>query len=847
MSLPIHDCIPALLAALNSSPHCVLQAPPGAGKTTQVPLSLLKETWLKGQKIILLEPRRVAALNAANRMAHMLGEKVGETVGYRMRQATKVSANTRIEVITEGLLTRWLQDDPELNGVGIIIFDEFHERSLNTDVGLALSLQARDLFREDNNPLKILVMSATLDSENVAQLLERSSTPSIDCPIITSQGRSYPVDIHYHTAQPARTNTHFKNNDFLPQLVSTLQHAITHDSGSILVFLPGVREINRAQQALAPLPDNILCFPLHGNLSLEQQQFAIAPAKANIRKIVLATDIAETSLTIEGVRVVIDSGLTRNPSFDPNTGLTRLHTQGISQASAEQRAGRAGRMEPGICYRLWSESQHGQRLRHSLPEIINADLMPLAVTLLHWGVSHPNELQWLNTPAEANWQQALEALAKINAVNKGELTAHGQRFANFPCHPRLAQLLVQSEKLGATSLGSLVASLLSERPPKNLGTDIYDHIVAIEQSRNPQHKAWQQRVKQLARTLGNPLKKDNTSTQDKGEITGLLIAQAFPERIAKRKASNNGVAVFQLANGRAAQLDESDALAQEPWLSIAEAGGLAGKSQDRIFIAAALNPRFFNEDLASHIKEITVAQWQDDKGRFIAENRTLLDKILIQKKAINNIPAEVRTQALSALLRDKGLDYLDWEDNSVQFIARVAFLRNKQGNDWPDMSRDGLLSALDDWLTPHLANINTLADFKKITLFPLLKVLLPWPKMQKLDELAPAKIPIPSGRMANIDYQQSPPVLAVKLQEMFGCHTTPTVLNGQQNITVHLLSPAKQPLQVTQDLAAFWKTGYTEVKKEMKGRYPRHPWPDDPLSMEATAKTKRALARDNKP
>ena len=847
MSLPIHECIPTLLDALNNAPHCVLQAPPGAGKTTQVPLSLLNAPWLKEQKIIMLEPRRVAALNAANRMANMLGEKVGETVGYRMRQATKVGAKTRIEVITEGLLTRWLQDDPELTGVGIVIFDEFHERSLNTDVGLALSLQARELFRESDNPLKILVMSATLDSENVASLLEQSTSQPSHCPVVTSQGRSYPVDIRYQPVQATRKTNTFKNDDFLPPLVRAIEQALVQDSGSILVFLPGVREINRIHQALAPLPNHTICLPLHGSLPLEQQQLAIAPTDNNCRKIVLATDIAETSLTIEGVRVVIDSGLTRNPSFDPNTGLTRLHTQGVSQASAEQRAGRAGRMEPGVCYRLWSEAQHNQRLRHTTPEIINADLMPLAITLLHWGVSHPSELQWLNPPAEANWQQALDALTNIGALAQNNtLTLLGQRLALFPCHPRLAALLIHSEEIGATDLGGIVAALLSERPPKNLGSDIYDHIGAVEQNRQPQHKAWQQRVKQLAKNLCAPLKRNNTSSQDKGELTGLLIANAFPERIAKRKASNNGVVVYQLANGRAAQLDESDALAQQPWLSVAEVGGLAGQSQDRIFIACALNPRFLKDELTHHIKEVTIAQWQDDKGRFIAEQRQLLGKIIIQQKALNNIPKDIKTQALTALLRDKGLDYLDWDDNSLQLVARVQLLRQYSGDDWPDMSQNALLSTLDKWLTPHLANINTLADFKKIPVFSLLKTLLPWPQPQQLDELAPAKIAIPSGRMASIDYQQSPPVLAVKLQEMFGCHTTPTILNGQQKITVHLLSPAKQPLQVTQDLAAFWATGYTEVKKEMKGRYPRHPWPDDPLSMEATAKTKRALAREDK-
>ncbi|HEY7773997.1 MAG TPA: ATP-dependent helicase HrpB [Marinagarivorans sp.] len=844
MQLPIHDCMPELLDALNNHHQCLLQAPPGAGKTTQVPLSLLNESWLRGQKIVVLEPRRVAALNAAARMAKMLDEAVGQTVGYRMRQATKVSAQTRVEVITEGLLTRWLQDDPELKGVGIVIFDEFHERSLNTDVGLALCLQARSLFRDEDNPLKLLVMSATLDSENVAALFESegdTQTPT-RCPIVTSAGRSYPVVIHYQTPS-TQQKTNAKQHDFLPSLVTTLYNALEKETGSLLVFLPGVGEIERTQKALTRLPSNVTCRPLHGSLALAQQQAAIEPGQANTRKIVLATDIAETSLTIEGVRVVIDSGLARAPVFDPNTGLTRLHTQNISQASAEQRTGRAGRTEPGVCYRLWPEQQHKQRLKHSQPEIINADLMPLAITLLHWGANHFSELSWLDPPSEANWQQALDALKRINALEDKQLTEIGKRMATFACHPRLAYLLINAERYGNAALGGLIAALLSERSPKNLGSDLYDHINAIERANQGHHKQWQQRVKQLAQQLAKPLRTTHKATIDRDDLTALLIARAFPERIAKRKGEQNAMVVFQLANGRAAQLPVANPLAHQQWLCIADVGGMAGKSHDMIFCAAALNPRYFDDELKDLTETLTLAQWDESKGRFIAQEQRKVGAIVLKQSPLRSLPADVKQQALTALVRDKGLELLAWDKASEQLVARVEFLRQHHGAQWPDMSAQGLLATLEQWLTPHLSEINTLADFKKIALTPLLKACLSWPQPQQLDELAPTTIAIPSGRNAALDYQQSPPVLAVKLQEMFGCTQTPTILNGQQQVMVHLLSPAKQPLQVTQDLAAFWANGYAHVKKEMKGRYPRHPWPDDPLSMTATSKTKRALAR----
>ncbi|MDZ7925449.1 MAG: ATP-dependent helicase HrpB [Marinagarivorans sp.] len=841
MTLPIHACLAELCNALNQRHEAVLQAPPGAGKTTQVPLTLLEQPWLGQQKIIVLEPRRVAALNAATRMAQMLGEEVGQTVGYRMRQATKVSAQTRIEVITEGLLTRWLQDDPELTGIGLIIFDEFHERSINTDTGLALALQARELFRDSSQPLKLLIMSATLDGDAIAKLLN-------DAPIITSQGRCFEVAINYE-----KTKNSQYPNDIINPVLQTLQHAIKNESGSILVFLPGAGEISRIYDAInTTLPSHVSCHPLHGNLNLNEQKAAIAPAAKDMRKIVLATDIAETSLTIEGVNVVIDSGLCRSPSFDPNTGLTRLHTQAISQASAEQRAGRAGRTEPGTCYRLWSESAQQQKAKFTPPEITAADLMPLAITLLNWGVNHPSELIWLNPPPEANWQQALDALIKIGALKRNDsqqyqLTALGEKLGQFACHPRLARLLLAAQDYHMLDVGAELAALLSERSPKFLGSDLHQILLALKESK-PALKGWQQRVKQLAEQLAKPLKNTakappkNLKAHAQGDLIGLLLAVAFPERIAKKRSENNGIAVFQMANGRAVQIALTESLGHANWLSVAEAGGLAGKNNDVIFGGAFLNIELFTAELKNLVTQKTIAQWQEDKNRFVAEQQDCIGQIILRSQKINDLDNALKTQALKNLIQQKGLSLLNWDDDAKQLQARIQLAKKYRNSDWPDVSDDYLLAHLDDWLSPHLTQVKTLADFKKIAVTTLLNNLLMWPQAKELDAQIPSQIKIPSGRFATIDYQYSPPVLAVKLQEMFGCQTTPSIANGNIVLMLHLLSPAKKPLQVTQDLASFWANSYIEVKKEMRGRYPKHPWPDDPLSMEATALTKRKLS-----
>lgn len=845
LNLPIHECLEALLQALTARDEVVLQAPPGAGKTTQVPLSLLEQPWLLGQKIIVLEPRRVAALNAATRMANHLGEKVGETVGYRMRGATCVSVNTRIEVITEGLLTRWLQDDPELTGVGIVIFDEFHERSMNTDIGLALCLQARELFREQ--PLKLLIMSATLDGEGVAQLLDGA-------PIVTSEGRNYPVDIQY-AAKP------ILQAQVLGEVTQTLLQALEADSGSALVFLPGVREIEKIQSQLeGRLPSATFCYPLHGSLSLGEQQKSILPTAKGARKVVLATDIAETSLTIDGVSIVIDAGLARAPMFDPNTGITRLHTQNISMASAEQRAGRAGRTQAGRCYRLWSATQHAQKEKFTPPEISAADLMPLAMTLLSWGANTPDELAWLTPPPKANWQQAVDALDKIDALNKNAsnkvdtfnaqqsvtLSEAGQKMAGLPCHPRLAKLLLEADKAAAQTTGTLLAAILSERTPQHLPADISALTASINNKDSSIPRHWLKRIQSLAKQLGqsfqkNPKKAFNvlhSHTQD-DDLIGLLLASAFPERIAKKKYEKDGIAVFQLANGRAAQAFLSESLAHNTWIVITDLGGHAGKRQDNIFTGAPLDESLFEQELSHLLTLKTIAEWREDKHRFIAEKQTCIGHITIKSERLDNLPSAVKRQALIQLVRNKGIDFLTWDDKAKQLQARMQWLHECYGDTWPSTTETALLETLEQWLAPFLDDINTLNDFKKIDIYALLKQQLTWPQPKALDELTPESIPIPSGRHAAIDYTQNPPVLAVKLQEMFGCQVTPAIVEGKVPLMLHLLSPAKRPLQVTQDLTAFWGNAYQDVKKEMKGRYPKHPWPDDPTTAVATRHTKK--------
>ncbi len=854
-ALPIHQCLPTLLTHLNESDSVVLQAPPGAGKTTSVPLALLDQPWAEGKKILMLEPRRIAALNAAKYMAHLLDEQAGETVGYRMRGATKVSSKTRIEVITEGLLTRLLQSDPELNNVAAIIFDEFHERSIHTDTSLALCIQANELFR--NTPLKLIVMSATLDGEAISRLLSNA-------PIVTSQGRCYPVTTHYldkpiklpNTKNHFRSaNTPFFDDNFLTITVKTIQTALKNETGSILVFLPGVREIQHVKNALSPYLNNkIRCFILHGNLNMADQQKAMEPALINERKIVLTTDIAQTSLTIEGVRVVVDAGLTRGALFSAKTGVTRLHTHTVSQASAEQREGRAGRTEPGSCYRLWTQSEHKQKEKQPAPEILTSDLTPLALTLLQWGVNDPNELLWLNTPPNGHWQQALKTLYMLDAIDeKNTLTTIGEQLCALPCHPRIARLLVAAKYYNAIELGAALSAILSEKKPKHASVDIEQTLTSLcEKKLNNNHqfrltlatRNTQNLAQQFIKILNTPqFNIKNIKPNNDTPSAGILLAFAYPDRIAKFKSYTAKHATYQLANGRAANVNISESISQKEWIVAVDLGGFSNQNEDIIYCAGRLTKEIINSDLSTLLNKKIIAKWDEEKNKFTAYMHTYLQQLLISSKSLHPFPAEKKQAALSELVKSKGLDLLNINSETQQLIARVNLLHQTLGNPWPDFCEASLLSSLDTWLLPNINNIHTLSDFKKINIKCLLLELLPWPLSQEIHTLAPEKIAIPSGRKANIDYTKTPPVLAVKLQEMFGCENTPKILQNQISLSIHLLSPAKRPLQITQDISAFWDNSYHEVKKEMKGRYSKHPWPDNPKTFKATALTKNKMTK----
>jgi ATP-dependent helicase HrpB len=842
ISLPIDAVLPALREALAARHEAVLEAPPGAGKTTRVPLALLHEPWLAGQTILMLEPRRLAARAAAERLASELGEKVGETVGYRIRLESKVGPTTRIEVVTEGILTRRLQDDPALEGVGLLIFDEFHERSLDADLALALSLNGRALFR-DEQPLKILLMSATLEGERLSSLLD-------DAPVLRSDGRMFPVSMHW--GRP------FQPGEFIePRVVQAVLDAIGIESGSVLVFLPGQAEIRRVNQQLADAlgerHDIMLC-PLHGELDLNAQRAAIEPAPKGIRKVVLATNIAETSLTIDGVRVVIDAGLARVPRFDPGSGMTRLDTQRISRASATQRAGRAGRLEPGVCYRLWSEAQHDQLAAYGTAEILQADLAGLALQLARWGVT-PGQLVWLDLPPAAAYAQAQELLARLDGLvqKPGEdwkLTNHGQAMAELPAHPRIAHLLLRGQALGLGELACDVAALLGERDIlRGVGADLHSRLTLLAGTERAARGAQGgvQRAKQLSRQYRGLLQKQRGGSNvpvgdpDHPRWPGALLAFAYPDRVAQQRRA--GGAEYRLANGRAALFSEADALMKQPWLVVADLGSRQGQREERIYMAAEFDPALFDSVLAEQVAAVDYLEWDEREGVFRAERQRKVGELILSREPLVNLDESARSQALLALVRRKGLELLPWTPELRQWQARVSLLRQldleqQSDSEWPDVRDVALLASLEHWLMPYLGKVSRLSHFGNLDLSSILHNVLPWPLPQRLDELAPHHLTVPSGSSVRLDYSEHPPILAVRLQELFGLADTPRIAGGRQIIKLHLLSPARRPVQVTQDLANFWRSTYAEVKKDLKGRYPKHYWPDDPLVAEPTARIK---------
>jgi ATP-dependent helicase HrpB len=831
IDLPIQEVLPDIKEKLQAHDELILEAPPGAGKTTLVPLALLDQKWLGNRKILILEPRRIATRSAAHRMAELISEQAGQTVGYRMRLDTMTSDKTRIEVITEGILTRMLQDDPSLEKVGLVIFDEFHERSLDSDLALALCLKGREMFRGDN-PLKILIMSATLDTKQLQQLLS--------APVISSEGQQYPVDIVYGKASQPRER-------IVDRVVAaTLKALSDNPDSSLLVFLPGQGEIRRTYDGLqAQLRgqdrSTILLKPLYGNLSIEEQREVIRPlSKPGLRKVVLATNIAETSLTIDGVDIVVDSGLVREPLFDPNTAMTRLQTRRISRPSSVQRAGRAGRLGPGKCYRLWSQGQQQQMASQITPDIINADLAPLALQLLRWGVNDPKELSWLDVPPKGAWKQALELLHDLGALEmSGNLTRHGHVLTNLPVHPRLGHMLVRGAQADYLETATFLAAVLSDRDPFSQDEpDILHRVELLTGAREcpPGHKGWLERTGRLAQQFRSDealrgIEVDIRVPSD--QVLGYLIACAYPDRIARQRHSGG----YQLANGRSAEFQRNHRLGRSSWLAVAEVGGMAGSKGDIIRSAACLDSALFDDHLSELVVEDKVVEWDAQKNRFIAESKRCIGALILSRQRLDDISAEVRQQALVNFVVNKGLNLLPWSPAIRQWQARVELARTHAGG-FPEVSDEHLTTTLSEWLLPYLTGITRLEDFKKLDLEGILKSLLTWEQSKQLDELVPERLQVPSGSAIKLDYTHNPPVLAPKLQEMFGCESTPTILNGRVAVLIHLLSPAGRPLQVTQDLAGFWKNAYQEVKKEMKGRYPKHPWPDDPVSAAATRKVK---------
>ncbi|WP_300670558.1 ATP-dependent helicase HrpB [Desulfoluna sp.] len=829
-TLPIHDVLDDICTALETGLSAVVQAPPGAGKTTGVPLALLSASFLSGKKMVMLEPRRLAARAAAGRMAEMLGEKVGETVGYRIRLEKKVSAATRIEVVTEGILTRMIQGDPELSGIGLVIFDEFHERNLNSDLGLALTLECQGVLRED---LRILVMSATLDAEPVARLLG-------EVPVITSEGRAFPVATHY---LPLRKPTPTPW-DIEAACARAVAKGLAEEEGDMLVFLPGAGEIRRVESRLRQmaLPEQIDLYPLFGALSKEAQDKAIKPSPAGRHKVVLATAIAETSLTIDGVTLVVDAGLMRTSRFSPGAGMGRLVTLPVSKASADQRRGRAGRTAPGICYRLWSEGRTSTLAPFTAPEVLHADLAPLVLELALWGVTDPAELTWLDLPPEGSCQQARSLLQDMGGLDaKGRITAHGKAMARLGLHPRLAHMLLCAKEKKLGSEACLLAALLTERDPftgNRKEADLRLRMEAMlpgsrrEAALNPGAAA---RIKETMRQLATRLQIKGNPKEPRH--SGRLLALAFPDRIAMARKGRPGH--FQMASGSGAFLYETDPLAFEPFIVAADLDG--NRQNARVYLAAPLDEELLKADHAHRMRREEVVSWNDSKEKVEAVTRHTLGAMILSEKRLAKPSPDAVTGALIQGLQARGIGLLPWNKTTRSLQSRVLFLRNHAGfEDLPDLSDPTLQETAAQWLAPFLIGVTRMGGLAKVDLAGALTALIPYPWHRKIDTLAPTHMTIPSGTHIPLDYGNGePPFLAARIQQLFGLTDTPTVAEGRVPVTCHLLSPASRPMQVTKDLKSFWANTYPEVKKELKARYPKHPWPEDPLTAVATNRAKR--------
>lgn len=868
LRFPVDDALPELAQALAEHGRAILTASPGSGKTTRVPLALAgllpaaqghnPAAALPG-KILVLEPRRLAARAAARYMAGLLGEEAGQQVGYRVRLESRVSKITRVELLTEGMFTRRLLDDPELSGVSCVIFDEFHERSLQADLGLALCLESAGAFRPD---LKLLVMSATLEAGELRRFLG-------DCPLIEAQGRNWPVEVR-HARPELCISPASPLGELAEKSARAVRESLRNEAGSVLVFLPGQAEIRRCAELLEQPPTGADIYPLYGDLSPREQDAAIAPAPPGRRKVVLATDLAQTSLTIEGVRIIVDAGLARGPRFEPSTGLSRLVTTRLSRDAADQRAGRAGRLEPGLCLRLWPE--HENLMPQARPEILDADLAPLYLDALLWG-SDPAALPWLTPPPESALQNAAETLLALGAAKPGAngalaITLHGKKLARLPLHPRLAHMVLRAEELeaGLSSLAACLAALVSERDPmrKNTaqenGADIRARLPLLCRAENKRLREAAEQIHRLSGLRG-AFKMPGPQDED---YAGMLLSLAWPERIAQRR----GPGSFRLASGQGAELPAHDPLAAEPWLAAASLGGGVNR---RVHLGA---PVTLADLLRLHGESTRLEQevyWDNRSEALVCRSVRRLGALVLEEKPLEPSP-ELDGKMQKALLEgiiSCGLACLPWTNELRQLQARVHLLRalEQSGgsgeNPWPDLSDEALMAGLEAtlaggspggaepcWLSPWLSGVSRRSQFSAINLGAALRALLLWPLMERLEEEAPTRLGLPSGSSASVDYlpalRGEPPVLAVKLQEMFGQIDTPRLARGRAPLMLHLLSPAGKPLQVTGDLRHFWAGAYKEVRAEMRGRYPRHPWPEDPLNAMPTGKTKKRLEAEAK-
>jgi ATP-dependent helicase HrpB len=876
--LPVTQVIPAIQQTLLAHHRLVLQAPPGAGKTTAVPISLLDQPWLANKKIIMLEPRRLAARNAASRMAFLLGEEVGNTVGYMIRADRCFSKQTKILVVTEGILTRLLQSDPELADVALVIFDEFHERNLHADLSLAFCLQSQELLRPD---LKLLIMSATLNTEAVSKLLEQA-------PVIISEGRSYPVQNMYLPANAVMPDRYRLTDSVMQRLANV----ITEEQGNVLVFLPGVREIKQVETKLQgwlteQKQSHVLIAPLYGDLTKAQQDRAILPCESGQRKIVLATNIAETSLTIEGITVVIDSGLQRESCFNPGSGMNRIETVFISQDSADQRSGRAGRLSAGKCYRLWTESQHKKLARHNSAEILISDLAPLVLELANWGVTDVKELHWLDVPNEGSVSQARELLRELEAIGEDlRITPHGKQLLEVGAHPRLAHMMVMAANHGHAYDACLLAALLTERDifrgDASRASDMQKRLdllrnLKVAASNDSAVDKWQcqlvsktadqfyQKIRSLKvdSATSSPRRKPGSSASEKMDsgvrrndepvsndlATGVMLAFAYPDRIAQSRHTKDHR--YVLSNGKGAILDQYDELAGAEYIVVADLDG--AQREARIYKAADIPLQQLEEYFAEHIDKVSHVIWNAQTQRVEASKVIKLGALILEERVDESATQDAVHSALLEGVKQTGLSCLPWSKEVLALKQRVQFINlQKQTNpalahplaqlDLPNMDDDYLLQHLDEWLLPHLTGQNSIKKLQSLNLLNILAAAIPWQQQKLLDELAPTHIAVPSGSRIAIDYSDPQvPVLAVRLQELFGQKQTPAIINGQFNLLIHLLSPGYQPMQVTQDLASFWKSTYFEVKKELCGKYKKHYWPDDPLTAQATSKTKRFM------